>query len=77
MDEYSQTNGATYKKWINMSWPSLHSKSRILDMEFTVAWNSGSPEFQGKSEIHPVNITFAFTNEGYRRQGEWSRTGSF
>lgn len=58
MDSVVQDDGQVYSDWVNMEWPPIHRKSRVLDQ--TV-----------------FNITYAYTNEGWRRLGIWNRTGNF
>lgn len=58
MNKATQADDKVYTEWMNMSWPPVHKKSRVLDQ-------------------YVLKSTFAYTNEGYRRFGIWSRTDNF
>eukprot|EP00598_Pedospumella_elongata_P012679 CAMPEP_0185006192 /NCGR_PEP_ID=MMETSP1098-20130426/83933_1 /TAXON_ID=89044 /ORGANISM="Spumella elongata, Strain CCAP 955/1" /LENGTH=2045 /DNA_ID=CAMNT_0027534327 /DNA_START=353 /DNA_END=6490 /DNA_ORIENTATION=+ len=60
MDTEVQEDGKVYTFWENMRWPPTHRKTRVLD----------KIEYESDRKR---NRTYAYTNEGYRRQGIWKR----
>ena len=65
-----QEDGKIYTFWVkNMSWPPTHRKSRVLDK----VYHFKSPK---DAVVTYENLSFSFTNEGYRRYGIWNRTSN-
>lgn len=63
MDSKIETDGLAYTHWTEMGWDPMYEKSSPLEMYET-----------------SLNVTndnarvFIYTDEGFRRKGEWSRT---
>lgn len=63
MDQKTENDGMIYTHWIGMGWEPLYVKSVPLELK--------------ESSLNITNDTqrvFLYTDEGYKRLGEWSRT---
>jgi len=65
MDQKTEEDGKVYTHWEAMGWEPTYQKSTPLEMH--------------EMSLNVTNDTdrvFIYTDEGYRRRGEWSRTAS-
>lgn len=65
MDKKTQSNGHSYTHWKGMNWDPTYAKSPRLEL---------SDEDLGFA--NNSNIAFVYTDQGYKRHGQWSRTKS-
>jgi hypothetical protein len=65
MDTKVEDDYRRYTFWENMGWSPTHKKSRPLEIPLSDL----EPKFNNTSR------RFVYTDEGYRRDGTWSRTG--
>ena len=85
MDKKIEHDDKIYTYWENMYWPPVHAKSRVLQKIFSAYVNrksegvwEDSRATGDVSSLNPPqevkNITFQYTNQGWRRFGIWNRT---
>lgn len=65
MDQKVEDDGQIYTHWVDMGWEATYRKSSVREIQDT-----------SLNMSHNSKKIYIYTDEGYRRAGEWARTNS-